>query len=452
MASSGPAPRTRLPRVAAALLVVALVVCGGYLRVALPQPPTATPDEFWYTMYAVTVYNGGLGQVRGLVHNYNDAAEMKVYPSPTRAGYIAMIAGMMHLSGHVSVVSGMMLSSAVSALALALLAWLAWRFAGPGAALATLLFAIASPLDLAIARRTWQDGVVAILALAMLYALLEHRARDAAAARDGRDARPVWAVVLFALGAWAVLCKETALLLLGLGTLALAWHAWRTRGPRRAVLMLAGGAATLAVAVVVLGALCGGFDALWNTLTRLALAESNDEYLRTHQQGSPLYYVRGLGFIQAVPFALGTLAAVLAVGLPAARSPWGDPRVRDALRVTGIFVLLFLGAACVYTQKNLRFLSPVYAPVYLLAGALVAAAVEAAGRRAGRNGFAAATLVAALILTSLAVGDVRRFHDVFVKAAVRDLSTPSLLEAPELLRQRREGRPPAAAPAPPPGP
>jgi len=164
--------------------------------------------------------------------------------------------------------------------------------------------------------------------------------------------------------------------------------------------------------------------------------EAADEYLRLYQQGSPLYYARGLGFAQPVPFALGIMAALAAVAAPSRWMPGNDAQ-KQALRSVAWFALVVLAVAAVYPQKNLRFLSPILGPLYLLGGALVAFGVDALRKRMGRNAFVAGVLVVGLAVAGLAVRDQRVFTELLAANDGGDLATPMLLEAPERLRQLR---------------
>src|SRR5258705_8805803 len=97
-----------------------------------------------------------------------------------------------------------------------------------------------------------------------------------------------------------------------------------------------------------------------------------DAYLREYQTGGVGYYVTGLRILQPVPWLLGCLAAALAVvGVPLLAGPWCAASGGRALRVLGAYVLIFLTVSCVYSSKNMRFLSPIYSPVAMLASALV---------------------------------------------------------------------------------
>ena len=59
---------------------------------------------------------------------------------------------------------------------MALTGIVALEFLGPWVAVMAMLFLAVSPLDLALARRAWQDDVMALLTLLMSWAFLRHAA------------------------------------------------------------------------------------------------------------------------------------------------------------------------------------------------------------------------------------------------------------------------------------
>src|SRR5262245_64655523 len=97
-----------------------------------------------------------------------DHRETPEYPWPTRIGYFWLVAAAMALLGDTTVNAGAALSTWSSLAVLGLTAWLTLRRLGPWVASIALAFLATSPLDRAIAGRTWQDEVAAMLALLMV--------------------------------------------------------------------------------------------------------------------------------------------------------------------------------------------------------------------------------------------------------------------------------------------
>src|SRR5262249_3042668 len=136
----------------------------------------------------------------------------------------------------------------------------------------------------------------------------------------------------------------------------------------------------------------------------------------------PGYYVRGLGLLQPLPMALGAIAAALA----AVRVPFLRAGVdRDVAPTTLAWLTIaFVAAALTYPQKNLRFLSPIYAPIDLLAAWLVTRLVERLGTRLPAAAFRFAVGAIAAMLIAAAAADHHRFVELFVRRGIPDLATP----------------------------
>ncbi|HYM82098.1 MAG TPA: glycosyltransferase family 39 protein [Candidatus Limnocylindria bacterium] len=393
-----------------------MIVAGWVLRAALPGVSVHTPDEGVYASYATTLYRDGLGSVPGMLRTYNQTPELWVYPSPVRVGYLWILTGAMHLTQTANLEITTAVSAVFSGLSLVLLAWIAYRFFDPWVALVSLLFLAVSPLDLAIARRTWQEAVVACFALALV---------GAALAAMRQRSSPGWAVALLVLGGYALLIKETNSIVFALCALGLA-VAWIARGRRRAACLLLGGAAATVVAsATVLVATAGGIDELRAVYARLFVSGQATEYFRKYQTGGPMYYVKGLGILHPAPFLLGFVGCVLAI-LPErwARVLSADSERLRALRFTSVYVLGFSAVALLHTQKNLRFLSVIYAPAYLMAAALVQAIARGVALRLPRSRARVAVAVLGLSLVVLAGFDLQRFIRYFVAEGIPDLATP----------------------------
>jgi 4-amino-4-deoxy-L-arabinose transferase-like glycosyltransferase len=399
------------------VLPLIVLLFGVGIRLTSIRPPNQTPDEDFYTSCGEGVYTQGARFMPTFIQACWEDREKHQYPWPNRIGYFWLIAAAMAVTNDTSVNAGAAVSTLASLLVLVLTAWLAFRFLDPWSATMALLFLATSPLDLVIAGRTWQDEVVALFALLMAHAYIRSVTR--------RE-RAGWAVAFFALGAYALTVKETAVLVLGAGTFGMLWAAWRSeRGARAAALVAAGGLVAALVAGGVILWSSGGLESLRRTYEMWKLVNVPNEYMRKYQMGSPAYYAVGLGILNAVPFALGLASAILiALRAPFMRSPW---RHRDAAELLGAlawFVLAYGLIACIYSQKNLRFLSPIYVPVFILAAALVRAAVAVLRRHLPTIAFRGVVAAVAVVLAVSAAADLGRFHHWFIEREVADLATP----------------------------
>ncbi len=417
-----PAPsatRPARPPLAAWTVGLLLLAAGELLRAQLPPAPRRTPDEVAYVAYCSALLDGGPGAIVRLVEGYRREPGLGEVPPPTRVGYLWLGSRFMALTGLTSVAGLVLFSTLCSMSTLLLLAAMAVATLDLWTAALAVGFLAVSPLDLAIARRAWVDAVLGLVATAMLWAFV------GAARRPGGWMRPL---AVFGLGACALLVKETGLLLVSFATVGLAWAEWRaTRSWRRPALMLLGGGASILAAGIALTVACGGLAPWREALGQAARSVATNEYVQRYQTGSPLYYARGLAILQPLPWLLGLVGALLVTGGRSfMRAHWEKPGAGRALTAAGWFVVLFGLAASLYTQKNLRFLSPIYAPVALLAAALVRASLAAARARMPSGAFRTLVLAVAVLLAVAAAADVRRFADFFLKRDILDLALPWL--------------------------
>jgi len=394
-----------------------LIALGVALRVIDLPVMVYTPDEDAYAdFYAAPMFADGPGQLPRLVRDYNTRPEMHAFPSPTRVGHLWAIVAFMNLLGRATIQNAAWVSAAASMLILLLIARIGLAYLNPWATVIALLFAVVSPLDRAMARRVWGDELFAACALATLHAFLAY-------ATGPRRAR--WLALCLALAGYSLLIKETGLLVLGCAGVGLAIVAWRAAGPRDAGLALLAAAGTLVASVAVLALACGGLEPLRATVARAAAAESGNAYMMKYQTGGPGYYVRGLLLLAPVPVILGLLGALgVALSVPRLRSAWKAPRARAALATLAAFTIAFAAVALAWPQKNMRFLSPVYAPLELLAGAALWTALNGLRARlpAPALRIAVALVVAALVVAAL--GDQQRFVELFIRRGIPDLATP----------------------------
>lgn len=411
-----PAPRAGLLSLwAPRILCAAVLALAIGLRLANFAVPERSPDEGLYTKFGAHVAREGPLWVTRLVHDFNRDADVE-YPWQQRIGFTCLIGLAMRLSGDSTVRTPEAVSTVSSVALVALTGVVASEFLGPWVAVMAMLLLAVSPLDLALSRRAWQDDLMALLTFLAVWAFLRH------AARGGRAS----AAAFFAISAFTLLVKESAVIPFGLGTLGLALLArQRARGWKRASLVLAAGAATALFALGIVVAVSGGWAELRRTIELSRTANAPDDYLRHYQSGGVGYYLTGLWLLQPVPFLLGALGAALAVLRAPFLSAYADrPRARRALVALGWLVAGFAAVAFSWPSKNMRFLSPIYAPACLLAASTVWAGVGFLRARAPRALALAGIVTLATALSASAALDARRFDHYFNDLEIQDLATP----------------------------
>ncbi len=207
-------------------LLVLVSIAAIALRLANREVAWRTPDERVYMDYATRVAHSGSQETRALVESYNRDKQEWIYPPPVRAGYIYLVAGVMKLSGASAEQAAVSVSSTFSVLGFAVVALLGLRFFNRWAVLIGLALLSVSPLDLAIARRAWQDSVWGGIGLFLFYLAMEASV----------SSRPrFWRMCFWVVAAYFLLTKESALLVYGLMTLWLIGCAWLEDAPCRNV-------------------------------------------------------------------------------------------------------------------------------------------------------------------------------------------------------------------------
>ena len=412
------ARNTRPSEAGAWALALAALLLGAWFRIAWPiDVPELTPDEQYVAHYGYGLLHHGFADVHATLDHYNRTPQLWQFPSPARLGPTLVAAAVIAVTGSEQILNLALWSTLVSLLTLPLLFWSTRRRFGGWAAAVAVLFLAVSPLDIAVARHAWQESSLALLGLGLL--------ATAAELLEPSAHRGWWALHV-ALGAAALMFKESMALVLGLVTLGLALVSWRaTRDARAMIPPLAAGAAAVAIAGGLTVLACGGIAPVRESLSHLLVAGPRNEYLERFQRGTPAYYLVGLGLLEPLPWLLGTLASVLALTrTPFMLQGWNRPSGRPVLLLLAGFALCFEAFAAFYPQKNMRFLSPLWPANAGLAGVFVIAALRAVRARAARATYGTALAATAVLLGVSAVVELQRFVHFFLELRIGDLATP----------------------------
>jgi len=188
---------------------------GIFLRIYnLNNVASRSPDENVYTYQAGMIAQNGLGITKLLVKNYNSNPKMWVYPPPTRIGYLSVLAGVMKLTGKIGMDTGAYISVSASILSLILLVILGLRFLNPVVTFYALLAMSVSPMELAIARRTWQDALLGLCGFLLIYLACEIT----------RNINRIMPYIIFILiGSFSILIKTSGIIIYGLAGMWILW-------------------------------------------------------------------------------------------------------------------------------------------------------------------------------------------------------------------------------------
>ena len=166
------------------LLAVAVFALAAALRIANFQVTDRSPDEVLYAKFGAGIAREGPAWVTRTTRAFNRDEDVE-YPWQQRIGFTSLIGLAMRVSGDHTPRAGAAVSTLCSLALVALVGVVGFEFLSPWIAIVAMLFLAVSPLDLALARRAWQDDVMALLTFLMLWAVLRHLTRGGAPhARD----------------------------------------------------------------------------------------------------------------------------------------------------------------------------------------------------------------------------------------------------------------------------
>jgi len=369
----------------------------------------SSPDEAMYTAYASVAAHEGIKGTAISVEQYNKNEKLWILPPPTRIGYLYPLAAVMAFTGRDDRETGLIFSAVVGILSVILAALLCLRFFDPWTAFFAALFMAVSPMELAFARKVWQDGSMTFLGGGLLYLSFE-------ILNCGK--KYPWITAYALLGAYAGLTKESGFVLLGLLSAGLVFFLWRDRRTKEVVFLSIAVSGACAAALALLTVLSGGPEPLKQLYGHLKGAVSGNAYALKYQEDS--WYA----FLEA-PALLSPLALIFfAAGLLGVFMGRIEKR-RELSLAAFTLILLAIAASLPAYFKNIRYLSPGFIAFYLLAAAGLKWLVSMIQK--GKSGFIAAGFGAAAILL-VVYADSLNFKKIFIEGHTKDLSNPLLRE------------------------
>ncbi len=226
------------------------------------------------------------------------------------------------------------------------------------------------------------------------------------------------------ISAKALLLKESGAVVLAVVTLALAVHAWREGGVRRALPWLASGIAAGAIAGGIIALASGGIGPLRLALANAESTRHTNAYMIQYLNGGPSLYFAGFRLLQPVPIFTGLLAALV---LPFWRGATPSaPAARGIRLPLAVLVFAYFIPALIYPTKNMRFLSPIYPALEILAATMIVSFYAMMRSRVPARAFRAGVVALAVVLALSALREHERFERYFVAGGVPDLATPWL--------------------------
>ncbi|MBN1527143.1 MAG: hypothetical protein JW919_06155, partial [Candidatus Omnitrophica bacterium] len=287
-----------------------------------------------------------------------------------------------------------------------------------------LLLMSVSPMDLAIARRTWQDSMVGFAGLLLIYFACE-------AARAGRKA--VWYALFIITGAYCVLIKESGLVIYGLCALWLLWVLIvKEKNYAKGALLAAASALSVAVSIAILAHAVGGFQELITIFRHWKSAIPTNEYAIQYQSGPWYRFLAGFWIVSPVSALLCVIGIAGTLLRPGAYQKIATlPPCKDRASVLGIifFTAAFMAVAVATPHfQNLRYVSVVFAPFYLLGGLGLWHILSFSKKAFSGGPFAILVACIGIAVIFVSISDYNNFKKIFLRTGSKDLSIGLLEE------------------------
>lgn len=385
---------------------------------------TRSPDEKIYTEGAKTIALQGGEGIKLWIQEYNLNKEWWIYPPPTRVGYLWLLAGVMKMTNSMDEKVGVYISCAFSIISLLLLIVVGWRFFNSWIALSALLFMSVSPMDLAIARRIWQDAMLGCIGLSLIYFCCES---------TRNTHKIIWYILFIIVGSYCILIKESGIFIYGLCTLWLLWTLFiKEKSYSKAFLLMIVSGLGASISVLMLAHTAGGITPILEVLRHIKEAMPTNTYALKYQSGPWYYLLQGFWIISPVNALLcvfGITGMFLQNQTLQKITTLANDKNRSAIFGIIFFMIAFMAITIItpYCQ-NLRYVSVLFVPFYLMAGLGLWYAISFTKVILNKVSF---YIVIAFVIGGIAlaaVSDYRNFQKIFARTGIMDVSIRMLKE------------------------
>lgn len=382
-----------------------------------------SPDEGIYTYQSKAVAVNGIEGSRALVNYYNANEKMWIYPPPTRGGYIWIFAFLMKIMNSGDVELGAYISCFFSVLSLCLIVMIGLEVFNGWIALCALLFMSVSPMSLAISRRAWQDAMWECMGLGLIY--LCSRILSA-------PKKMIWYALFIITGSYAILIKESGVLIYGLCLAYILWTLFlRRRSLLEGTLVIASGLTGIFISIAFQAFSAGGFSNLIDVMQHVKKAMPNNAYAIAYQTGPWHRFFLGFWILSPLNSGLCLLGFAAAafpkwIGLENTPSYLSENKGGRYFVVFFMTALMLITAATPYCQ-NMRYVSAAYGAFYLISALGLWYIILSAKKWLKGLSFRIFLLCLILAVIFFAVKDYKNFVNIFVKKGLTDLSIGLLL-------------------------
>ena len=413
----------QIKQLSLSVLFIAVLSIGIGVRLNHLDFSRRSPDEGIYTYQANEIAGHGIDGTRKLIREYINDKSMWVCPPPTRIGYDYLLAAIMKISAVHDEMAGTYISVVASIGTLLVLVLMGLRFFNPQITLIALFGMCLSPMDLAIARRCWQDSLLAFCGTLYIYLCGE---------LIKNSKRKILYVPLLLIGGYCMLIKESGVVIFGLGMLWLLYEAvFKERSIFSAILTIAAGIICAAGSVFILVKVTGGISDILTILKHIKEAMPTNTYAVEYQTGPWYRMIEGFWILSPIFTILAFLGCIVTFLYGRFKALFFSEDVMNTRVIRGIafFVLSFIVITIItpYCQ-NMRYVSVIFAPFYLLGGLGLWFIICLFRQNFNNFYFNITAGVIGIALIIFAIRDYRLFKYMFLEREIVDLSIRLLRE------------------------
>ena len=409
-----------LQKVLFIILFLTMLLVGMSLRFHnLTNVFTRSPDEKIYTYQARTIAEQGTEGIKLLVEEYNMNKVLWIYPIPLRVGYLRLLATVMKVTNSMDVKVGACISCFFSIISLLFLIVLGLRFFNQWITLYALLFMSVSPMDLAIARRTWQEAMLGCLGLLLIYFCCEiTRATH----------KIIWYILFIIVGSYCILIKSSGAVIY---MLCIAWLLWilfiKERSLLKGVVLIVLCALGVGISIAFLVNVTGGISNIIEALMHMKEAIPTNRYANQYCSG-PWYQFFGLLWIVSPVNTILCFVGITETFLTnkTYQKVTTLPVDKSRSAIFGIIFFMIALMVIIFLAKphpqNLRYVSVLYVPFYLLSG-LGFWYIVSFTKKILKKFYSSIVIVGLIaVIMFAAVNDYQNFKKIIVKTRIEDLS------------------------------
>jgi len=384
-----------------------------------------SPDENTYTYFAKTIVQNGVSEgIKMLTKEHVSNKETWIYfpPPPTRVGYFWLISGAMRITNSTDIKIGAYVSCAFSIISLLLLIVIGLRLFNTWITLFALLLMSVSPVELAIARRTWQDAIVECVGLLLIYLSCE-------ICRNTK--RIIWYPLLIVTGSCFLSLKESAVLIYGLCIIWLLWILlFKEQSILKGLFLIIASSLGVGITIAILVHISGGISAIAESLKCWIKAMPTNQYAIEYQSGPWYNFLQGFWIVSPVStiLCLIGIAGTLSSKENLRREDFlCNPTNRRAIIGITLFMITFLIIAMSTPLfQNFRYISILFVPFYLISGLGLWYVISIVKSSLKSLSFYLIILIIAIALILTAMRDYSAFIKIFIRTGAKDVSIKML--------------------------